>query len=207
MIILYCIISFVLIIALLIYFKVIDIRIADSKSQDRFKINVVNNSYISTLKAFITPEDYEHIIGKVIFFTTWNSFCRGSIEGIPVLNQIQMKYADSNKIVFLAYCSDLKTSSIAAFLESRKLHMDFRFLTAEEGLRSSLRTILSSNPGLGPIDPTLDGLNMSFIIDAQEKVLYYKGGGLMKKDLPLIFPILDKVENFDGVVIKKTAST
>jgi hypothetical protein len=29
----------------------------------------------------------------------------------------------------------------------------------------------------------------------------------MKKDLPLIFPILDKVENFDGVVIKKTAST
>jgi thiol-disulfide isomerase/thioredoxin len=118
---LYYILSFVFIIALLIYLKVIDIRIGFSKSKDRFKINVVDNSYISTLKEFISTDDYKHIIGKVIFFTTWNSLCRGSIEGIPVLNQIQMKYTDNNKIVFISYCSDLKPSSIAAFFKKRKL--------------------------------------------------------------------------------------
>lgn len=189
----YFIISFVLIIVLLIYLKVIDIRIGGFKSKDRFKIKVIDNSYISTLKVFISPEDYEHIIGKVIFFTTWNSLCRGSIEGIPVLNQIQMKYTDNNKIVFISYCSDLKPPSIAGFLKKRKLDMDFKFLTASEGLRSSLRTILSRNSHLGPIDPTIDSLNMSFIIDVDENVLYYKGGGLMKKDLPIIFSILGKI--------------
>lgn len=189
----YFIISFVLVIVLLIYLNVIDIRIGGFKSKDRFKIKVIDNSYISTLKVFISPEDYEHIIGKVIFFTTWNSFCRGSIAGIPVLNQIQMRYTDNNKIVFISYCSDLKPPFIAAFLKKRKLDMDFKYLTAGEGLRSSLRTILSHNPDLGPIDPTIDSLNMSFIIDVDENVLYYKGGGLMKKDLPLIFSILDKI--------------
>lgn len=188
----YYLISFVLIIALLIYFKVIDIRIRFSKSKDRFKINVVDNSYISTLKVFISEEDYNHISGKMIFFNCWSSFCRGSIDAIPALNQIQMKYSNNNKIVFISYCSDLKPSSIPAFLKKMKLTINFRFLTATEGLRSSLRTILSRNPSLGSIDPTIDSSNMSFIIDVNEKVLYYKGGGVRKNDLPLIFSILDE---------------
>lgn len=189
----YYIVSLVFILGLLIYFKVIDIRIGFSKSQDINKINVVDNSYLSTLKAFISEADYEQIIGKVIFFTTWNSFCRASIQGIPVLNKIQMKYIANNNIVFISYCSDLKPSTIEVFLKRRKLDLDFRYLTAAEGLRSSLRTILSCNPNLGPIDPTIDSLNMSFIIDGDENVLYYKGGGLNKNDLPLIFSVLDRV--------------
>lgn len=188
------IISFALIIALLIYFRVIDIRISFSKSKDRFLVNVVDDSFLSTLKVFISAEDYEYIIGKVIFFTTWNSYCKGSIEGIPALHQIQMKYHDNDKVVFIAYCSDLTPIAIPLFLEARKLNMNYRFLTtAGEGLRSSLRTLLSRNPDLGPIDPTIDSFNMSFIIDVDEKVLYYKTGGLLMKDLPFIISILDEI--------------
>ena len=190
----YYIISFALIIALLIYFKVIDIHISSAKSNDRFLVNVVDDSYLSTLKAFISAEDYEYIIGKVIFFTTWNSHCRGSIEGIPALSQIQMKYHENDKVVFIAYCSDLTPTAIPLFLKARKLNMNYRFLsTAGEGLRSSLRTLLSRNPGWPPIDPTVDFFNLSFIIDADEKVLYYNIGGMTKNELPAISTILNKV--------------
>ena len=147
--------SFIIIVVLLLYFKIIDIRIGFSKPEDKSKINVVDNSYISTLKVFISEDDYEHIIGKVIFFTTWNSMCKGSIEGIPILDKLQKEYSDNNKIVFISYCSDLQPSSINKFLKRRKLEMNFRFISSREGLRSSLRTILSRNPNLPPINPTV----------------------------------------------------
>lgn len=186
-----CFIALVTVIIILIYFKFIDIRIRLSKSNDINKINVVDQSYIQTLQAFISPEDYKQIKGKIIFFTTWNSFCRGSIEGIPFLNHIQMRYSNNTKIVFASYCSDLKASSIDAFLKSRKVKMNFLNLTSKEGLRSSLRTILSSNKDLTPIDPKIDTMNMTFIVDAKDRILYYRGGGMTKEDLPLICSILD----------------
>lgn len=186
------IVIFILVIVVLILLKTM-VRISFAKPERQSSINVVNNSYLSTLKAFVSEADYEQIIGKTIFFTAWSSFCKGSIQGIPVLNQLQLKYSDNSKVVFISYCSDLKPSAIPAFLKTYKLKMDYRFLTAGEGLRSSLRTILSRNPDLSHIDPTIDSSNMSFIIDADEKVLYYKGGGLIKNDLQTIFPILDKI--------------
>jgi len=185
--------AFVAIMFVIFYFKIIDLRIGFYKPEDRSKMNVVDNSYISTLKVFISEADYEHIIGKVIFFTTWNSFCRGSIEGISILNQLQIKYNDNKKIVFISYCSDLKPSSIEAFLKTRKLDLKFRFLNASEGLRSSLRTILSRDPTVVRIDPTIDSLNMSFIIDVDETVLYYKEGGMVKNEIPMIVSILDEI--------------
>ncbi|MDB5202178.1 MAG: hypothetical protein JWQ27_1587 [Ferruginibacter sp.] len=190
----YYILSLVLIIALLIYFRVIDIRVSFAKSNDRFLVNIVDNSYLSTLKAFISAEDYEYTRGKVIFFTTWNSHCRGSIEGIPALNQIQLKYHASDNLVFIAYCSDLKANAIPAFLNAMKLKLDYRMLTTNgEGLRSSLRTLLARSPDWPPIDPAIDFLNLSFIIDANEKILYYNLGGMTMKELPAISAILDKV--------------
>ncbi len=187
------IISFALIIVLLIFFKVIDIRISFSKSQDRFLVNVVDDSYLSTLKAFISAEDYEYIAGKVIFFCAWNSFCRGSIDEIHVLDKVQTRYRDNKKIVFISYCRDPKPQFMAAFLKKMKLTMNFRHLTTHnEGLRSSLRTLLSKNPNLGHIDPMIDFSSLSFIIDTDEKVLYCHNVGQIKKELSLIYSILDK---------------
>lgn len=175
------------------FLKIIGIHIGIAKFENKSKIKVINNSYLDTFKNFIDTSDYDYITGKVIFFNTWASWCGSCIKEIPVLNQLQLLYTDNEKIVFVSYCNDLKSSSIPGFLKKRNLELNYRFLNSSEGLRGSLRTILSFNPNLPQIDPLTDSVLMNFIIDKNEKVLFYKNGVLTDADLLTISSILKEV--------------
>ena len=104
-----------------------------------------------------------------------------------------MSYKDNEKIVFISYCNDLEPGSIPAFIKKRNLELNYRFLNSGEGLRGSQRTILSGNPNLPHIDPFIDSVPMNFIIDKNEKVLFYKNGSLTDDDLLMISSILNGV--------------
>jgi len=187
----YIIISISVIILLIFFFKFFGISIRKAKFEDTSKIKVINNSYLDTFKHFIHKTDYDYIEGKVIFFNTWASWCGACIKEIPILNQLQLLYNDNEKIVFISYCNDLEPGSIPEFIKKRKLELKYRFLNSSEGLRVSLKTILSSNPYLHNIDPLIDSVPMNFIIDQNEKVLYYKRGRLIHDDLLIITSILN----------------
>jgi thiol-disulfide isomerase/thioredoxin len=171
--------------------KFFNVTIRKAKFEDSSKIKVINNSYLATFKNFIEQTDYEYIAGKVIFFNTWASWCGACIKEIPILNHLQLLYADNKKIVFISYCNDLEPGSILKFIKKKNLELNYRFLTSSEGLRGSLNTILSSNPYLHHIDPLIDSVPMNFIIDQNEKVLYYKRGRLIHDDLLNITSILN----------------
>ena len=164
-----------------------------SKFENESKIKVINNSFLDTFKNFIDKTDYEYITGKVIFFNTWATWCGSCIKEIPILNQLQLMHNDTEKIAFISYCNDLEPSAIPAFIKKRNLELNYRFLTSGEGLRSSLRTILSNNPNLSHIDPLIDSVPMNFIIGQNEEVLYYKNGSLTDDDLLTISSILNEV--------------
>ncbi len=187
----YIIIGILILIFLLFYFKIIDIGIVKAKFEDKSKIQAINNSYLDTFKHFINKVDYEYITGKIIFFNTWASWCSSCIKEIPILNQLQLLYKNNEKIAFISYCNDLETGSIPAFIKKRNLELNYRFLTSSEGLRVSLRSILSSNPDR-QIDPSIDSVPMNFIIDQNEKVLFYKRGSLTKDDFLIITSILNE---------------
>jgi thiol-disulfide isomerase/thioredoxin len=189
----YIIISISIIILLLFFLKIFGIHIGIAKFENKSKIKVINNSYLDTFKNFIDTSDYDYITGKAIFFNTWASWCGSCIKEIPILNQLQLQYTDNEKIVFVSYCNDLKSGSIPEFLKKRNLELNYRFLNSSEGLRGSLRTILSGNPDLPHIDPLTDSVLMNFIIDKNEKVLFYKNGGLTDDDLLTISSILNEV--------------
>lgn len=193
----YIIISISIIIFLIIFLKKIliffGIHIGIAKFENKSKIKVINNSYLDTFKHFIDKSDYDYITGKVIFFNTWASWCGSCIKEIPILNKLQLLYNNNEKIVFISYCNDLEPASIPTFIKMRNLELNYRFLNSSEGLRGSLRTILSENPNLPHIDPLTDSVLMNFIIDKNEKVLFYKNGGLTDDDLLTISSILNGV--------------
>lgn len=174
-------------------FKIFDIKIVKAKFDDRSKIKVINNSYLDTFKNFIDRTDYDYITGKVIFFNTWASWCGPCIKEIPVLNQLQLLHKDNERVVFISYCNDLQPNSIPEFLKKKNLELNYRFITSSEGLRVSLKTILSTNPNLPKIDPLKDSIPMNFMIDQNEKVLYYKGGLLTRDDMLIITSILNGI--------------
>ncbi len=169
----------------------IDIRIA--KFENKSKIKVINNSYLDTFKYFIDADDYDYIKGKVIFFNTWASWCGSCIKEIPVLYELQLLYKENEKIVFITYCNDLKPGSITEFIKKRNLEFNYRFLNSGEGLRGSLRTILSGKSNLPHINPLIDSTLMNFIIDENENVIFFKNGGLREDDLSTISSILNRV--------------
>ena len=189
----YIIISISIIILLIYFFKIIGIDIRIAKFENKSKIKVINNSYLDTFKNFIDTDDYDYISGKVIFFNTWASWCGSCIKEIPILNELQLLYKHNEKIVFISYCNDLKLGSIPEFIKKRNLELNYRFLNSGEGLRGSLRTILSGNPNLPHINPLIDSVPMNFIIDKNEKILYYKRGSLTHDDLLTISSILNRV--------------
>lgn len=190
----YIIISISIIILLILFLRIIGVHTRIAKFEKKSKIKVINNSYLDTFKNFIDITDYDYIIGKVIFFNTWASWCGSCIKEIPILNELQLLYNNNEKIAFISYCNDLKPDSIQGFIKKRNLELNYRFLTSSEGLRVSLRTILSSNPNLPHIDPLIDSIPMNFIIDQNEKVLYYKRGSLTYDDLLTISSILKGIQ-------------
>ena len=165
--------------------------VAKAKFEDASKINVINNSYLDTFKNFIDKTDYDYLTGNVIFFNTWASWCGSCIKEIPILNQLQLQYNDNEKIVFVSYCNDLKSGSIPEFLKKRNLELNYRFLNSREGLRVSLMTILSGYPNPYDINPLIDSVPWNFIIDENEKVLYFKRGLLKQDDMVIITSILN----------------
>lgn len=189
----YIIISISTVISLIFFLKITGIKIVITKAKfdDRSKIKVINNSYLDTFKNFIDKTDYDYITGKVIFFNTWASWCGPCIKEIPILNQLQLLHKDNEKVVFVSYCNDLKPGSIPEFIKKKNLELNYRFITSSEGLRVSLKTILSSNPNLPYTDPLIDSVPMNFIIDQNEKVLYYKSGMLTRDDMVIITSILN----------------
>lgn len=188
----YIIIGILIIAFLLFYFKIIDIGIVKAKFEDESKIQVINNSFLDTFKHFINKADYEYITGKIIFFNTWASWCSSCIKEISILNQLQLLYKNNEKIAFISYCNDLETSLIPAFIKKRNLELNYRFLTASEGLRVSLSSILSSNPDR-QIDPSIDSVPINLIIDQNEKVLFYKRGSLTNDDFLIVISILNEL--------------
>ena len=154
---------------------------------------MINNSYFDTFKNFVDKTDYDYLIGKVVFFNTWASWCGSCIKEIPILNQIQILYKDNEKIVFLSYCNDIKPSAAQEFIKKRNLELDYRFLTSKEGLRISLKTILSGYPNPYNIDSLVDSVPWNFIIDQNEKVLYFKSGMLTQDDMLIISSILNRI--------------
>lgn len=187
----YIIISIFTVILLIFIFRNIGIDITKATFEDKSKVKVINNSFLDTFKNFIDKSDYDFISGKVIFFNTWASWCGSCIKEIPTLNHLHSFYFESEKIVFVSYCSDLNTGSIPEFLKKRNLELNYKFLNSSEGLRTSLRTILSSKPNEYKIDPLVDIIPMNFIIDQNEKILYYKEGSLSQNDLTIITSILN----------------
>lgn len=178
-------------IALFSFFKILGIQIRKAKFEDPSRIQVINNSYLDTFKKFVEKADYDYLTGKLIFFNTWASWCGPCVREIPILNKLQLLHNDNEKVVFVSYCNDLQPNLIPEFLKKNKLELNYRFLTSAEGLRLSLRTILSRNPNLHEIDPLIDRVPYNFLIDQNEEVLYFKLGSLTEDDVSTITSILN----------------
>lgn len=187
----YIIISILVIILFIFFFKNISISIVKAKFENPSKIKVINDSYLDTFKNFIDKSDYDYIKGKVIFFNTWASWCGACIKEIPILNQLQLLFKDNEKIVFISYCNDLEPGSISEFIRKNNLELNYRFLTSTEGLRVSLRKILSDNFNLPDINPLSDRVPLNLIIDKNENVLFCKNGSLTHDDFQKINSILN----------------
>lgn len=187
----YIIIILSIVVFLIFFFKIIGIEIGIAKFEDTSKIRVINNSYLETFKNFIENTDYNYLEGKVIFFNTWASWCGACIGEIPILNMIQLSHRDNKKVVFVSYCNDLQPASIPEFLNRKNLELNYRFISSDEGLRVSLRKILSSGTNTYNVDPLVDSIPWNFIIDQNENVLYFKRGRLNEEDMFVINSILN----------------
>ncbi len=189
----YFLICICIILFLIFILKIFGIKIIMSKFENKAKIRVVNNSYLDTFKNFIDKNDYEYLVGKVIFFNTWASWCSSCIKEIPILNKIHSLNKTNNNIAFASYCNDLENTALPDFLKKKKLELNFKFLKSKEGLRSSIRTLIFSNTSLIITDPSIDSIPMNCIIDKDEKILFYKNGSLNENDFIKICEILKRV--------------
>lgn len=171
--------------------RLLPVTIVRAKFEHKNSLKVINNSYLQTFKEFIDENDYEYMQGKTIFFNSWATWCGHCIKEIPLLNEIYLLNAKNENIVFVSYCSDLKPDLIAPFLANRKLELKYRFLNAREGLRLSLKAIIKQKYKSYDIDDISDGVPLNFIIDKNEKLLYYKRGRIMEEDIRQVMLILN----------------
>jgi hypothetical protein len=61
--------------------------------------------------------------------------------------------------------------------------LNYRFISSNEGLRVSLKKILSGGTNPYNVDPFVDGIPWNLIIDENENILYFKNGSLTEDDL------------------------
>ena len=161
-----------------------------AKFENPKKSKVINNSYFETIKEFVDSNDFKKMKGKVIFFNTWATWCGSCFNEISILEKIYLANKNNPNLVFVSYCSDLNSNLIQNFLIKYDLQLHFIFLNSKQGLRSSLRTLVSiKNPQYG-IDPSIDAIPMNLIISSDDKLLYFNRGAIENADLNSINAIL-----------------
>jgi|JI91814CRNA_FD_contig_31_5889237_length_1274_multi_5_in_0_out_0_2 thiol-disulfide isomerase/thioredoxin len=131
-------IFFIIFLSVVLLIKIGYVKFGIAKFDKSENKIIINGNIHSALKHFSNELNTEIDSTKLIFFSSWSSWCAPCIKEIPILNSIESYCKKSNNTIFISDCSDLTSSELTSLKDKLGVKLSFRDTEFKSGLRISL---------------------------------------------------------------------